>query len=187
MRKKCRRLKETSELCNRPPPPLLHNLHLRGVSRPPGLVSPGSTPLEVIRGTTVIEVAPEVEDIEEVEAQPDPLAIAMVVRDVSLVEAPGTLVVSVVERKSRVSAATSVVGKDISSIRALIGRRRPAITRAAVVEVVVVIAVVATGIAVVEEGEEVAPSHKKLVSSRETSRDSPACARWGVPIADHHS
>ena len=134
-----------------------------------------------------IGVAPEIED-EEVEARPDPVATAMVMggnSHVSRVEAPGTLVVIVVERRSPVSAAISVVGVDISVIRALIGRRRPAITRAAVVEVVVVIAVVATGIAVVEEGEEVAPLHKKLVSSRETSRDSPACARWGVPIADH--
>ena len=53
--------------------------------------------------------------------------------------------------------------------------------------VIAVVATVATGIAVVEEDEEVAPSHKKLVSSRETSRDSPARARWGVPTTDHHS
>ena len=79
----------------------------------------------------------------------------------------------------------SVVGMDISDICALIGRMRPAIMLAAVVVAVVVIAVVAIGIAVVEEGEEVAPLHKKQVNSRETSKDSPACARWGVPIADH--
>ena len=133
-----------------------------------------------------IEVARETED-EEVEAQPDPAVTAMVRGDVSHVEAPGILAVIVVERKSPVSAATSVVGMDTSVPCALIWRMRPSIALAAAGVVVVVMAVAATGIAVVRKGEEVAPSHKKLVSSRETSRDSPACARWGVPIADHHS
>ena len=143
-----------------------------------------------IRG---IEVAREIEvtiEDEEVEAQPDPLATAMVRRNishVSHVEAPGTLVVIVVERKSRVSAAISVVGVDTFVPSALIGRMRPDITLAAAGVAVEVIVVVAIEIAVVRKGEEVAPSHKKLVSSRETSRDSPARARWGVPTTDHHS
>ena len=149
--------------------------------RPLGLVSPESTPGD-------IEEAPEIEATEEdegVEAQPDLSTTAMVRRDVSRVEAPGISVEIVVEKKSRVSAVISAVGEDTSVIRALIGRMRPAITPATVEVVVVVIAVVAIEIAVVEEGEEVAPSCKKPTSSRETSKDSPACARWGVPTEDH--
>ena len=137
-----------------------------------------------------IEVAREIEAMEEdeeVEAQPDQLATAMVREDVSHVEAPGILAEIVVERKLPVSTATSVVGLDISVPSALIGRLRPDITLAAAGVAVEVIVVVAIEIAVVRKGEEVAPSHKKLVSSRETSRDSPARARWGVPTTDHHS
>ena len=132
-------------------------------------------------GPRGIEVAPEVEGIEdeEVEALPDLSITAMVMRDVSHAAAPGILDVIVVARKSRVSTALSVVGEDTSVLCALIGMR-PAITLAAVV-----VAVVATEIAGVEEGEEVAPLHKKPVNSRETSKDSPACARWGVLTADH--
>ena len=89
------------------------------------------------------------------------------------------------ERKSLESAATSVVGMDTSDGCAPIGSMRPAILPAAVVEAVVVTVVVATKIAVMEEGEEVAPLHKKQVNSRETSKDSPACARWGVLAEDH--
>ena len=126
-----------------------------------------------------------VED-EEVEAQPDLPTIATVMRDVSHAAAPGILDVTVVERKSRVSTALSVVGEDTSVLCALIGMR-PAITLAAVVVAVAAMAVVVIGIAGVEEGEEVAPLHKKPVNSnsRETSKDSPACARWGVLTADH--
>ena len=129
----------------------------------------------------------EVEDMEEDEEVEEPSETAMVTRDASRVEASDILGTSVVERKSQVLPAMSARVTDTSVLAAPICRKRQAIMPAAVKVAVVAIAAVVTEVAAVDEDEEVGPLHREIVNSRETNRDSPACARWGVPIEDHSS